>query len=82
MPVLRNLRRRLAAIWEAMVDESGVPVSREHRALAIALAAMTFKGDKFDLPTLTMLADEYYRYIEGDDTIPRPDLILSSGKAK
>ncbi len=83
MSVPRNPRRRKTAIvrkLEATVDESGGDsINRGHRALAIALAAMTFRGEKFDLPTLTLLADEYYRYIEGENTIPRPDLVLSKG---
>lgn len=52
--------------------------SAEHRgncALALCLACMSFKGDKFDMGQLMGLADEYLAYIEGDEhaPIPRPD---------
>jgi hypothetical protein len=48
---------------------------RSNAALALCLACMSFKGDKFDMAQLMSLADEYLDYIEGDDAspIPRPD---------
>lgn len=60
-----------------MDDDGPVPIA-EHRsnaALALCLACMSFKGDKFDMAQLMSLADEYLLYIEGDDAapIPRPD---------
>ena len=44
--------------------------------MALCLASMSFRGDKFDMAQLMALADEYLSYIEGDDAapIPRPDL--------
>lgn len=61
------------------MDAEGEPVSSaEHRsnaALALCLACMSFKGDKFDIGQLMGLADEYLAYIEGNEAspIPRPD---------
>ena len=60
-----------------MDADGGIP-DAEHRsnaALALCLACMSFKGDKFDMAELMSLADEYLEYIEGDDAtpIPRPD---------
>lgn len=59
------------------MDAEGVIPDAEHRsnaALALCLACMSFRGDKFDMAQLMGLADEYLAYIEGDDaSIPRPD---------
>lgn len=64
-------------------DSEGLIPLAEHRsnaALALCLACMSFKGDKFDMGQLMSLADEYLAYIEGNDAtpIPRPD---KSGKS-
>lgn len=55
--------------------------ARGNRALSIALAAMSFRGEVMDIERLLSLADEYLQYIEGDDSaaIPRPDK-LAKGK--
>jgi hypothetical protein len=51
------------------------------RALSIALAAMSFRGDVVDIEKLLGVADEFLQYIEGDESaaIPRPDK-LSRGR--
>ena len=72
----------MAGSWSRSVDDKALVISlskTEHRgnlALALCLASMSFRGDRFDMAQLMALADEYLSYIEGDDAtpVPRPDL--------
>jgi hypothetical protein len=76
MPVERNPRRRKAVLAEREAIVVETRVNRGNRATALCLAAMSFRGEAFDMAGVMMLADEYLNYIEGDDSapLPRPDL--------
>jgi hypothetical protein len=81
------LARSLAAAemsFARSLKEAVMPDVRGNRALAIALAAMSFRGEALDIEKLLGLADEYLQYIEGDDDaqIPRPDKLAKGRMPK
>lgn len=74
MPPRSRARNRAILERAEPVSEMASEI-RAHRALSIALAAMSFRGEIVDIERLLGLADEFLQYIEGDDSapIPRPD---------
>lgn len=64
---------------EAVVSESPTDdrEGRRDRALAIACASVSFRGEAMNVESLLALADEFLSYIQGDNdaVIPRPDLL-------
>lgn len=76
-----SYQRRAEILPAPELLEAVMSESRGDRALSIALAALTFRGEVMDIERLLSVADEFLQYIEGDDNaaIPRPDK-LAKGK--
>lgn len=62
---------RAAKIMEAVVSELDGNTRASSRAVALCLASISLRGE-FNMANLLGLADEYLKYIEGENASPIP----------